>query len=190
MITLFTIAIWAGLGWRLRGGAFASLTGIDIGDIPTRAIFGGLWLSAPLLLTGNWWAAGVPLALFAALSVTTWGGFMALGHNPAEGPRAGVTPLLEWLGLRRGTLPYDVGGLAINGGLVTLLPSVLAAAGVDWQHGAGLLTAGTVAMPGAYWFAYRLPPAPPLVDDQTVWGEVLFGAALGGSLFLAFGGLA
>lgn len=186
-LLVFAIAAWGGLGWRLRGGAFASLTGIDLGDLPTRAVFGGLWPSLPLALTGNWWAAGVPLALFVALCITSWGGFMALGHNPAEGPRASVTPLLGWLGLRIGTVPYDAAGLALNGLLVTLLPAALAAA-VDWQHGAGLLVAGVVAMPCAYALAYRLPPAPPFVDDQTVWGEVFFGAALGAGLFLAFGG--
>jgi hypothetical protein len=180
------LSLWGGAVWRARGGAFHALTGIDIGDFPTRAV-AALLIGLPAVLASrNDWAILMPAALFLGLGITSWGGFMAVGQSPNEEPRAIVTPALEAVGFKRGTVPYDLAGLFLNGIILLLFVAPILWLVWGWASVALLLISSAVAMPASYGIARFLPPLGKVVDTNTVWGEVFYGAFLAPALFLAF----
>lgn len=80
-MTAALFAAWCGVVWRMRGGAFATVTHINIGTQPTRAAC-GLLIAAPLAwLTGDWWLLGLTPAIFLGLVCVGWAPFMAFGED-------------------------------------------------------------------------------------------------------------
>lgn len=190
IMTIAALAAWGAVGWRLRGGAFTALTGVDPGTDGARFLFGSLWMAAPCLAL-DWRAALLIPALFAALLTEGWGGYMALGHETAPPAlRLPYDTILRLLGLSRPGWRRDAAGLLLCGlWLLTLPAAAVWRLDGPWRAAAALAIGAW--MPAAYWLAYQLRP--PLlgkfVDDTTVWGEVFFGAILCPGLFLALGGL-
>lgn len=180
------LAAYGAVGWRFRGGAFTALTGIDPGTDGARFLFGGLWTALPAVLLVGWWAALLAPAFFLALLMDGWGGYMAFGHETRTPDRRfPYDNLLRALGLRRRLFSpqawrYDAAGLALCGLETMWLPAVV----VGWLtgsplHGLGVLAVG-LWMPLAYALAYTpgLPLVGKFIDDNTVWGEVFFGAVM------------
>ncbi|HQT78093.1 MAG TPA: hypothetical protein PLD10_13645 [Rhodopila sp.] len=188
MIELISLVLWGALGWRFRGGAFSALTGLTLGTHVARVLFGGLWMVAPLLWH-HWHALVLVPLLWLALTGEGWGGYMNLGHEVHDDPRWPYDPILKALGLGEPGMAHDAGGLALCGLWLTLLP----AGGVFWLAGwhaaLAVLATGLWLLP-AYWLAWliRPPLLGRLVDTTAVWGEVIFGAVLCPSLYLALNG--
>ena len=184
------MALWGAIVWRMRGGAFAEATGINIGTNATRLAC-GLLLAAPLaLLTRDWWLLLIAPAVAAGLMAVGWGAFMAYGLD--GNAHVGNSPF-DWLprnlGVRQGSEMTD----AIawwQMGPVCLAP----AAAVLWWLGFAwawlFIPAG--AFSAVYWAAdmagaRRWLPYFRVVDTPEAWAEIVMGAAIGTALALATG---
>ncbi len=187
---ILALALWGAVGWRLRGGAFTALTGIDPGTDGARFVFGGLWMAAPAMLL-DWRAGVLAVALFVTLLVEGWGAYMALGRETAApAPRLGYDAILRLLGFRRPGWVYDAAGLLLCGFVLMALPALA----MGWLTQSVIAYALTWAigffLPLAYALAYalHLPTVGKFVDDETVWGECFFGAVLAPALFFLLEG--
>lgn len=172
-------ALVGALGWRLRGGAFTTLTGIDLGTDFARVI-GAAAIAAPLaILHGPLYAILIPL-IFAGLIATGWGPFQGLG---LPSPYAPERSWLRWLplrlGLKTGTVAHDAVGLA-EAGVICVAPSAVF---FGITHG---VLAGVLALTVGLGFpiAYAIPrivrlPAIPKFSSGQAWGEVFVGALIG-----------
>jgi hypothetical protein len=163
MIAAF--ALWCGVLWRVRGGAWETLLRLPPGTTRARiavAVLMGLALAA---VSPEFGIAAVPL-LFAGMALAGWGHAMDIGRVAGN----------RW---------QDA--VAMSGwGLVVVLPS---AAGAFMLGGAWwlLLPAGLLFGPiyAAAWHAPRLPSVPRFAVGQTEWAEVACGVALGAGLWMA-----
>lgn len=177
MITaiLVAAAIWGGIWWRFRGGAFTALTGIDPGTGGMRAI-AAVGMSAPLLLIDWRYVAMMP-ALWIAWSLAGWGAFQSMGESPIE-EKNPVAHGLERIGV---TSPMwnDILGMAIEGifvmAIVSLVPAFVKD---DWSFYIFDTLTGAMFAP-LYWVAQHSPWKPNLgrfAKGGSEWGEVLVGA--------------
>lgn len=179
------LVVWGALGWRLRGGAFAGLTGINIGTQWTRCVF-SLWMILPLALVDLRLFLLMP-ALWVALMTTGWGGYMAVYHDgPNTDPRLGFDWVLRHLHLPPQSLWWNLIGLGLNGLWMLAFPAGILAALMGWDH-AGKAEILGLWLPFAYYLAVtaKLPLLGKFVDDETVWGEVFVGAILTSGLWCA-----
>jgi hypothetical protein len=137
--------VFAAVMWRLRGGAFATLTGINIGTQWTRAAC-GLLMTAPLGLLIGLWCVPMGLAIWAGLALTGWEEFQQMGTESValltEKPQYWMRWLPWSLGLRPGQVEYDLFGMA-QAGMVCMAPLALLMGLVgDYDAGIVLLFAG------------------------------------------------
>lgn len=123
-------AIWIGIWWRLRGGGFTALTGLDPGTGGMRAL-AAAGMSAPLIgLGGLWWALMVP-ALWIAWSLAGWGAFQGMGRSPV----GDKNPVERVLSRYLAPLPMCLIGMAIEGAYTMTLPGAV----TGWCVGSPLL---------------------------------------------------
>ncbi len=187
--TIFYIMYVAVL-WRMRGGAFATLAGVDIGTGWTRA-WCGLLMSVGWIPILGASAFFLEATIFIGLSITGWEEFEGMGTETgylvSEKPGYWMRWLPIKLGLLPVTIPYDLLGMA-QAGLVCMAPTALLAA---WLSGWHVMPAIIMLLCGlgfgpAYLLA-RLPlPAIPNFAHGQSWGEVFTGALIGAALVLAF----
>lgn len=189
-LSVLAVAMWGAVGWRLRGGAFTGLTGVRLGTDGARLLFGGAWMVAPAAFV-DWRAVALIPALVLGMMAAPWGGYMALGRETTiPAVRAPYDAILRALGFRRPGWVYDAAGLLLCGFALMAIPAVV----MFWLSGSLLAYAITWAvgfwLPGAYALAYalELPLLGKFIDDETVWGECFFGAALAPALFFLAGG--
>lgn len=190
-LALFVLfVIYAGIVWRLRGGAFTTLTGIDPGTQGARLMC-GILMAAPLALVHADWRALVLIpAIFVGLASDGWGPFQGMGTENVPG-YAPETSWLRWLplrlGLARGTYWHDWLGMT-QAGVVCVVPSAVVVAWVS--HWTILPAAMVVACGAAFGEAYTtarapLPSIPKFVTGQA-WGEIFAGALFGASIAAPF----
>jgi hypothetical protein len=180
-------ALGAALIWRLRGGAFATLSGVNIGTSATRIAAALLMALIFYVATRSYWGFGLAPCLFAGMSVAGWGPFQGMGleQDPGYVPeKSWLRWLPEQLGLKPGTFFHDFVGMA-EAGAVCVLPSALF---VAWLNGWSLAAFLLVIFAGlgfsvAYTLAKLIPfPTIPRFAEGQAWGEVLAGALLGAAL--------
>ncbi|MDE2471264.1 MAG: hypothetical protein KGL35_21650, partial [Bradyrhizobium sp.] len=93
-MTAVLFALWGAIVWRMRGGAFAEATGINIGTQATRAACGAL-LAIPLaILARDPWLLLITPAITLGLMAVGWGAFMAYGLD--GNAHVGASPF-DWL---------------------------------------------------------------------------------------------
>jgi hypothetical protein len=175
-------AYYGGVIWRLRGGAFTTLTGINLGTDPDRVLFSILF-GFPLCFFNPVIAAIVILGIFVALLIDGWGPFQSMG---TKYPGIPEMSWLRWLPLKLGfaidTVGHDIIGL-VECGILLVLPIFL-----------GLLVIGVHAwilffmalfMPISYLIPRfnKLPTIAKFVGGQS-WGEIFTGILL--AMLIAF----
>lgn len=176
--------ILCGVVWRLRGGAFTALTGLNPGTDGARALAAVL---IPLMVSYD---AGRPellilaLPLFVGLMLSGWGPFQGMGL-----PAAGVpeSSWLRWLPLilrlPKGTFWHDFAGMA-QAGAVCMCFTYLFALRLG-HHAWALLIAGVMFAPAYALARLNFPAIKNFAAGQS-WGEVFAGAAVGAGLLLVF----
>jgi hypothetical protein len=166
----FAAALWGGLWWRLRGGAFTALTGFDPGTGGMRAIAAAA-LVLPLALF-DWHLAGLVPVLWLGWSCAGWGAFQGMGASPVDrsNPVAGVVAFLG----ARSPLANCLAGMAVEGvALMTWLALFLPTPAFFFVAAAGL------AFAPLYFGAQRSPWLPDcgrFARAGSEWAEVLVGA--------------
>jgi hypothetical protein len=196
---------WCAVLWRLRGGAFTALTGIDPGTQPARIVC-VLGIAAPLAWPHHdWWLMLLAPALWLGLVTAGWGPFQAMDSGKPQDKSSTIGWLLDhtptglrisrkpWRlhvtnGFRSGLTPWRCYiGMALAG-VVCMAPSG-AVIGWDFEPIRGV----TVALGGAgfsplYLAAYRLHlpyTRGGFIDWTTAWAELFVGALVGALLFVA-----
>lgn len=161
-------ALWGGLWWRVRGGAWETLLRLPPGTAKARVATSAA-IALPLLVYLNPWALAVWTALFAGMAVAGWGDAMDIGRV-------------------RGTRWLDTAAMS-GWGLLAVAPAaaVLAALGLPcWP----LAVAGAVFGPAyalAWWLGdlELLPRVPRFAAGATEWAECVVGAAIAAALAVA-----
>lgn len=185
------LAVYGSAVWRLRGGAFAALSGINIGTPATRAACGFL-LALPLAaLVRDPRALLLWPALFAGLSCVGWGPFQGLQAGTAAGAQRDGPYVwaVDRLGFEPSSPWWSIVGLMICAA-VCFAPAAAVAWWLD-PRGWWVLAAMVPWFPPAYWLGSLLPTlgsGPRWRNVFTAWGEALVGAALAPCLWLALGG--
>jgi hypothetical protein len=189
LATIGFYSLYCGILWRLRGGAFASLSGINIGTQWTRVAC-GLLMAGPLWLVIGWPALMLAVAITLGLMITGWEEFQGMGTESGtlltEKPGYWMRWLPRALGAKPGTIPYDMLGM-MQAGMLCMAPTALVAwALVNWGAAPGMLMAGAEFAVAYLLARMDLPGIPEFAKGQE-WGEVftgvLIGAALGGLFF-------
>jgi hypothetical protein len=170
---IFLAALAGAFVWRLGGGAFTSITGLNFGSDAARALRAMLAGLLPVM----WFAPGVPV-LFIGICIGGWGPFQGMGLPVSGRPEPSWKRWLpQLLGFKAGTTAHDFIGMA-ESGLCCMAPLALLYGWFDWRIGAWLLACGVGFAP-CYLLA-RLPwPAVPKFAEGQEWGEVFTGALLG-----------
>jgi hypothetical protein len=190
-LALFVLfVIYAGIVWRLRGGAFTTLTGIDPGTDGAR-LGCAVLMGAPLaLLHADWRALLLIPAIFIGLLMAGWGPFQGMGTEDVPG-YAPEKSWLRWLpdrlGLAPGSYWHDWVGMT-QAGVVCVAPSAIVVAWVaHWTTMPPLMVLVCGAAFGeAYTIARApLPSIPKFVTGQS-WGEVFAGMLFGASIAAPF----
>ena len=185
--TLFAAyVVWAGIVWRMRGGAFTTLTGIDPGTQGARAL-AALALSLPLVTIASpvWLAFLVAPGILFGLMLSGWEEFQGMGTETGylltEKPGYWPRRLPSMLGLQVGTFPYDVMGM-MQVGVLCMLPSILLLANWCRERVLFLVVAGLLFGP-AYLMARFLHPDAGKFAKGQEWGETFTGMIVGAALF-------
>ena len=186
-LKLFFYSLFCGVMWRMRGGAFATLSGVNIGTQCTRVIC-GLMMARPLFLVVGLWVYLIAFAIFAGLAITGWEEFQGMGTETGdlltEKPKYWMRWLPGALGFSVGTIPYDMLGMA-QAGLVCMVPVALAVGFVrPWSAMLICLGAGVGFAPCYLLARLNFPTIPNFAQGQA-WGEVFTGALIGTALGLA-----
>ncbi|MFP5250233.1 MAG: hypothetical protein ACLGP3_10450 [Acidobacteriota bacterium] len=183
MIALVLFALFSSVIWRLRGGAFTTLTKLDPGTDGARAIAA---VGIPLVLalyTSRLELLLLAPAIFVGVAADGWQPFQEMGL-PVANPEASW---LRWLplhlGLRAGTFWHDFVGMA-ECGVLCLAPSALVGFAFGY-HGLVALAAGLFFAPAYALARLGFPTIPNFAQGQS-WGEIFAGAVVGAGLFLTF----
>ena len=175
-------ALWGGVVWRMRGGAFAAATGIDLGTQVTRALCGVL-LALPLAgAAHDARLLMIAPAIFLGLVCVGWAPFMAYGQDANRNVQKSPFRVLPRLmGIPRASRWTDaMGWLQI--GPVCMAPS---AAVLWWAHAAWWwLALPAVGFAGVYfacdeagWRGWL--PFCRAIDTPEAWAELCMGGLIG-----------
>ncbi len=168
-------ALWGAVWWRLRGGAFTALTGLDPGTGGMRAI-AAAGLVAPLLAVSWHYAALMP-AWWVAWSLAGWGAFQSAGTSAPETSNPLCAALVR-CGLSGTAL--CLAGMAIEGVYTLIVPSAVLAA-LQWRVDTLFLPLAGAAFALLYLIAQRFPMLNfgRFARAGSEWGEVFVGAFVG-----------
>jgi hypothetical protein len=188
VICLLPYVAWCSVLWRLRGGAFTALTGVNPGTQGARVCCSVL-VAAPLAwLHQDWWLMFLAPALWLGLVTAGWGPFQAMDSGKPSDKGSAITWLLDHVGLRAGVSPWRCYIGMAAAGIVCMAPSG-AVIGWDWEPIRGVSVAlGGAGFSPLYLAAYRLGlpyTVGGFVDWTTAWAELFVGALVGSLLFVA-----
>jgi hypothetical protein len=188
VIYLIPFVLWTSFLWRLRGGAFQALTGINTGTQVARIVC-SIGIAAPLVwLHDDWWLALLAPALLLGLIIAGWGPFQGMDAGKFSDAHSPVTWVFDHIGLRVGVSPWRCYLGMAAAGVVCMAPSG-AVIGWDFEAVRGAFVAlGGVGFSPLYLAAYklRLPyRTGGFVDWTTAWAELFVGALIGALLFIA-----
>ena len=112
--------------WRLRGGAWSTWLGINMGTQVTRFVT-GILLSLPLLLIHStlFFPSLLILAILLGLILAGWGPFMGMGVHTITPSSTWLSIFPKLLGLTPQSFSWDFVGMFFCG-IVLILPCVLA----------------------------------------------------------------
>lgn len=193
---VFAIAIFLAVPailWRLGGGAFTTLTGVELTTDEARlfrAFAGSLAVfsftppfSAHAYIYMTIWLA--PAALYIGVMISGWGPFQGMGlPSPGMPEQSWMRWLPEQLGLKVGTLAHDLVGMA-EAGTVCMAPiAVLLGFLIGFKASAIMLGAGVGFAPCYLLARLNFPTIPNFAEGQS-WGEVFAGALIGAALGMA-----
>lgn len=179
-LLLIPAAIWGGLWWRFRGGAFTAMTGINPGTGGMRAI-AAVAMAAPLVAFGWWWALMAP-ALFIGWCLAGWGAFQGMGHETfveLKNPVARVLSRDRAFVANYRTI--DLLGMALEGMYCLLVPTMAAVWASPTALSSLMGLTGMLFAP-AYYAAQWWKGWPKLghfAQPGSEWGEVLVGMIVG-----------
>jgi hypothetical protein len=174
LFSVLLVLLSAGL-WRLGGGAFTNLTGIDFGADPAR----GLRACVGFLLSG-WVGFLSVIALFFGICFAGWGPFQGMGLPAPYAPeKSWLRWLPENLGFPAGAFWHDFVGM-IEAGVLCMAPVAAVVACWSWPAAIIILAAGPMFAP-CYALARITPWVVPKFAAGQEWGEVFTGALIGAS---------
>ena len=182
------LALWGAIVWRVRGGAFAAATGINIGTQATRAAC-GLLLALPLaFLAHDWWLLLIAPAVLVGLLAVGWGPFMAYGLDGNAHVRTSPFDALpRVLGIPKASAWTDaVAWVQIGPACLALVAAVLAWRGDVWWW-LGLPALAFAPVYAACDAARHWLPSWRVIDTSEAWAEFVMGAVIGAALALARG---
>jgi len=180
---------WCGIWWRLRGGALSTLTGINFGDFPVR-VLASLALPLPLMWEfipygvgkiPTWYVMLAAPGFLVALMSLGWEEFQDMGKGgdlETEKPNFWPRWLPDHLGLKGGTILYDILGMAQIGAAMGCFPAIFLSYFYHWRvfylpmMGAGLF------LPYLFTRFVTLPSIPRFVQG-VAWAEIGAGAIMG-----------
>jgi hypothetical protein len=177
--------LFSALMWRMRGGAFTTLTGLRLGTDAAR-IFGCVpamvfgWVMLPV----SGWISFAPLAVFLGLLTTGWAPFQEMGLQPVNMPEASwMRWLPEHLGFKIGTVGHDFIGM-MQAGFVCLAPLAMLMEFTVGPYAVFVLDAAGLGFAPCYLLArLNFPTVKNFAEGQS-WGEVFVGALIGAALML------
>lgn len=176
IMLIILYVLFGGVVWRMRGGAFTTITDFNPGTDGDR-VFTSIIFALPLTLIDPVFSSIVMLGIFIGLLISGWGPFQSPG---IVSPGIPEESWLRWLplelGLPIGSVSHDLVGLA-EAGLLFVLPMFL-----------GLICIGVhawllLAMSPVFAISYliprliTLPTIPEFVTGQE-WGEIFVGIFL------------
>ena len=180
--------LFSAVMWRLRGGAFTTLTGVRLGTDQAR-IFGCVpamvfaEVMAQNLGVSGWVRLG-PLAVFAGLVEGGWAPFQEMALMPADMPEASwMRWLPERLGFKIGTLGHDFIGMMLAG-YVCMAPLAMLVLLTAGLYGCVVLLLAGLGFAPCYLLARLNFPAVKNFAEGQSWGEVFVGALIGAALML------
>lgn len=174
--------IFGGIVWRMRGGAFAKATGINIGTTVTRLACTFL-LAVPLAFIVQKFSlspsfliipATVFIGLYVGLALTGWGPYQGMGIANGDPPEPSwMNWLPTKLGFSENTIAFDGTGMA-EAAVILVVPLVLLQVFLVSWHTVALLDI-IILLPVAYIIPRFVPlPAWKYATGQE-WGEVFSG---------------
>jgi len=178
---LYLYPLAGALMWRLGGGDFTTLTGLNFGTDPAPLLRGAL---AGVLAIKFGWQVGLAAigALFLGVCIGGWGPFQGMGLPAPYSPEASrLRWLPERMGFAVGTVAHDFIGMAEAGALCMTPLAALLAWRADWAAVAILFGGGLLCAP-SYLLARTIPWYVPKFAQGQAWGEVFAGAVVGAAL--------
>lgn len=174
-------ALISGIVWRLGGGAFTTITGLNFGSDSARAL--RAMITSFLPPVALWFFLLVFPALFVGVCIGGWGPFQGMGLPVSGKPEPSWKRWLpNALGFKAGTLMHDFIGM-MQSGLCCMAP--LAGLYVCFDHVAafGIMLVGLGFAP--CYLLGRLPlPTIPRFATGGEWGEVFTGAMIGAAFVM------
>jgi hypothetical protein len=182
MFVLLFFPLLSALLWRLGGGAFTTLTGLNFGTDSARVLRSTIALIFPIFF--GWYALLALPALFAGICLAGWGAFQGMGTE------TGIVLESSWkralpnaFGLRAGTFWHDFVGMLLCGALcvlpLTIVLGGLAMTGRNTFPSAMIVWLAGFGFAPCYALARLVPWGIPKFAGRQEWGEVLTGAMLG-----------
>lgn len=174
--TLYAWPIITAILWRLGGGAFTTITNINLGTDPARGLRA---LSVAILfMVIPWWICLIAMLLmFAGICVAGWGPFQGMGTYKGPIERSWENWLPEKLGLTPNTVAYDYVGITLSGFLCMFPVSLLLAIVVDLHF--YLLSIEALLFGPSYLLATKIKWSVPKFATGQEWGEVFVGLTWG-----------
>lgn len=176
ILLLLASFLLCGVGRRFAGGGFEELTGLDVGDLPTRAFFGAtMTLAAFLGGVHSWWLLTMVITGMLGCSIGMFD-CLSMGREPA---RSWATD--AWGAVKHGVLSMLITSLAFL---------IVDLTGGGYRSDLPLVVMG-FTMPLFYELGWRLyegkliPRRPMWILGQpTTVGEFAWGGMCGVGMFL------
>lgn len=166
--------------WRLRGGAWSTWLGINMGTETTRVVTGLLFAIPMALVTGSaWLLVSLTLATWLGLSIAGWGPFMTMGQHETPPKRTWIDIFPMILGLAPHSVAWDFVGMTVCGFLL-FTPMILSFGVIALSWWMALIipvSAFLFALDYLLWSrASNIPSIPGFASGSTEWAEFTAGA--------------
>ena len=180
--------IYVGILWRLRGGAWATFFGLNMGTNVTRLLTGVL-IAVPLVVfgAGSTQIVALAVAVVVGLMVAGWGPYMNFGPT-TQTSWIDFFPYL--LSLTLGTADWCLAGM-FSCGMIVFGFDYVAIASTDTPASWGIASLYVVAAAGLFALEYyavnmfrQLPSIKGFASNHCEWSELVAGMLVGLSLLM------